>query len=363
MGAAKAGAPVRAPFRIEVTQVGRRDDEIAVGIIGVGGMGARHAQNLDGLTAGARVAAVTDADRTRAAAVAARYGSEVFGDPSNLIADPGVDAVLIASPDDTHAALTLECIRHRKPVLCEKPVATNVGDARLITEAESELGVALVQVGFMRRYDPQHRAVAAAVAEGAIGRPVLLKGWHRGQRTAPGASTEFILFNTAVHDLDAVRWLLRQEIAEVYVRGVNTDRSSGESLDLQVIQLSTAGGCLATLEIYVTAGYGYEVGVEVVGEHGTVHVAPPAAPFVRREGTRSQRLDAEWLSRFQAAYVAELAQWVRAVRDGVPAGPDAWDGYVSAVAADRCLASLRSGVPERVPGTDRPALYAAGTAH
>lgn len=332
-------------------------DDIAVGVIGVGGMGARHAENLHGLVTGARVAAVADADRTRAAAVAARYGATVLDDPSALVADDGVDAVVIAAPDETHAPLTLECIRRGKPVLCEKPLATNVGDARRIVEAESELGVKVVHVGFMRRYDPRHRAVAEAVAAGDVGRPVLLKGWHRGERTAPGTTSDFVLFNSAVHDLDSVRWLLRQEIAEVYVRGVNTDRSLGGTLDLQVIQLSTAEGCLATLEIYVTAGYGYEVGVEVVGERGTVQVAPPDAPFVRRERSRAQRLDGEWLSRFQAAYVAELTQWAGSVRDGAARGPNAWDGYVSAVAADACLASLRAGLPERVPNPVRPALY------
>ncbi|MQA86331.1 MAG: inositol 2-dehydrogenase [Streptosporangiales bacterium] len=339
-------------------------EDMAVGVIGAGGMGARHADNLHEAIPRARVGGVTDADGSRAEAVAARCGGAVYRDPLELIDDDGIDALVIASPDETHAALALECVRRRKPVLCEKPLATNVEDARRIVAAETDLGERLIQVGFMRRYDPQHLAAADALAAGTVGRPVLFKGWHRTRRAAPGTTTEFVLFNTAVHDLDAVRWLLRQEIAEVYVRGVNTDRLLDGVLDLQLIELSTTGGCLATLEIYVTAGYGYEVGVELVGERGTVHIAPPQAPFVRHEQVRSQRLDGDWLSRFRDAYVAELTRWVRAVHDGVPPGPDAWDGYASAVAADACATSLRTGTPARVPdawdGHGPPALYASG---
>lgn len=185
-------------------------EEISVGVIGAGGMGARHANNLSQRVKGASVAGVTDMGRSRAGELAGSCGpgATVFEDPSALIGDESTDAVVIASPNHTHAELVLECLRQEKPVLCEKPLATTAEAARTVVDAEAELGRRLVQVGFMRRHDPQHLDVKSAVDSGAAGRPVLFKGIHRNLGAAPGASSESILFNSAVHHLDCARWML-----------------------------------------------------------------------------------------------------------------------------------------------------------
>jgi myo-inositol 2-dehydrogenase/D-chiro-inositol 1-dehydrogenase len=99
------------------------------------------------------------------------------------------------------------------------------------------------------------------------------------------------------------------------------------------------------------------VGAELVGERGTVQTAPPAGAVVRRDRASSQRIENNWLERFHTAYVTEMQQWVESLRNGRPAGPDAWAGYASLVAADACLASLRSGSPQRVAKLNPPALY------
>ena len=112
-------------------------NQISVGVIGTGGMGARHARNLSTQVADARVAAVMDLDRSRAEAVAAECGdARAYGDAEALIADPAVDAVVIASPDPTHAALTLACLAAGKPVLCEKPLAASLAEAERVVRAE-----------------------------------------------------------------------------------------------------------------------------------------------------------------------------------------------------------------------------------
>lgn len=333
-------------------------EEIAVGVIGAGGMGARHADNLHARVIGAKVAGVTDPNLSRAEEVAARCGptTAVFEDELALTRDDGVDAVVVASPDNTHAGFVMECLRHEKPVLCEKPLTTSVEDARKIVEAEVELGRKLVQVGFMRRYDSQHLGVEDAVATGAVGRPVLFKGWHRNLAAPLGLTSEFVIFSAAVHDLDAARWLLGQEIEEVYVRGTNTEPGN-DALDMQLMQLSLGGGCLGTIEVYMNAGYGYEVGVEVIGEAGIASTAPSGSPVLRRDQTLSQRIESDWLERFRTAYVIEMQQWIKDLHKGLPTGPDAWDGYMSLVAVESCIASLRSGSPQRSPTLERPALY------
>jgi myo-inositol 2-dehydrogenase / D-chiro-inositol 1-dehydrogenase len=337
-------------------------EQISVGVVGTGGMGSMHAENLHSRVAGARLAAVADLDAVRAEKLAERFGSAaVFQDAVELIRDDSVEAVVIASPDPTHAPLALECLRKEKPVLCEKPLADSADAALRVVEAEVELGKKLVQVGFMRRYDPQHVAVKEAVASGAVGEPVLFKGWHRNAGIEPGITSEWVVINATIHDLDSTRWFLGQEIEEVYVRGVNTEPELGEDVwDLQLIQLSTTGGRMGTIETYVVSGYGYEVGVELVGEQGTVHTAPPAGAVVRRDRAASQRVENDWLERFHTAYVIEMQQWVESLGNGRPTGPDAWDGYASLVAADACIASLRSGSPQRVAKLDPPALYGEG---
>ena len=137
-------------------------------------MGARHALNLHRFVKGARVAAIYDLDQARARQVAEECGSaKAFSDPLQLIQDAGVEAVIIASPDPTHAAFVHECLRQHKPVLCEKPLTITAAEAQKFIEAEQVLGQRLISVGFNRRFDPRHLAVQQVVAAGEIGRAIL----------------------------------------------------------------------------------------------------------------------------------------------------------------------------------------------
>lgn len=323
-------------------------------------MGSRHAETLSATVSGARVAGVTDLDRSRAEKLAASCGSDVmvFENEQDLIRDDGIDAVVITTPDETHAGLVMECLQREKPVFCEKPLSTTVEDARRIVETEVELGRKVVQVGFMRRYDPQHLDMKSIIDSGKIGYPVLLKGTHRNAGALPGTSSESILVNSAVHDVDAARWMLDAEIEEVYVHGTNTGAAADdEVLDMQVIQLNLSGGCLANIEVYVNAGYGYEVDLEVVGDAGAIHIAPASAPVLRKQRFAGQPVEGDWIERFPAAYMLEMQRWIEDLRDGRPTGPDAWDGYISLLAVECCIASLRSGSKELFENPQRPKLY------
>ncbi|BBL79207.1 inositol 2-dehydrogenase [Rubrobacter xylanophilus] len=341
----------------------RGDSEhVSVGVIGTGGMGGMHSENLHSRVPGARLVAVADVDAERAGRIAERCGGTVYEDGVDLIRDDSVEAVVIASPDPTHAPLVLECLRNEKPVLCEKPLADSAEAAREIVEAEVGLGRKLVQVGFMRRYDPQHVAVKEVLRAGTIGAPVLFKGWHRNADIHPGITSEWVVINATIHDIDSARWFIEEEIEEVYVRGINTaPKLGGDVWDLQLIQFSTTGGRLGTIETNVVSGYGYEVGVEVIGERGTVQVPPPSGAVVRRDFAISQRIEDGWLARFHTAYVVEMQAWIDGLLRGETlSGPDAWDGYASLVVADACIASLRSGAPQRVSRLEPPELYRRG---
>lgn len=323
-------------------------------------MGTRHAVNLHRLVGGVQVGGLYDADASRLHQAAALCGgAPLFDDPRHMVQDPGIQALVIASPDDTHVEYVLECLRLGKPVLCEKPLATSVADAERVISAEISSGKRLISLGFMRRFDPQHAAVYQAARSGQIGRPLLYKGVHRNASIPYDVSGEVILTNSAGHDIDAARWLLGQQVQEVYVRGVRSRAAFSENTrDLLLIQLALSDGCLAAIEVFVAAQYGYEVSAELVGEQGSAATLQPDYALLRCSGQRSQPIPGEWLERFQQAYVAELCAWVASLQAGEHfSGASAWDGYLALLITAACIRSLRSGLPESVSLPETPAFY------
>jgi myo-inositol 2-dehydrogenase/D-chiro-inositol 1-dehydrogenase len=323
-------------------------------------MGTRHALNLQRAVGGARVAAVYDLDAERARQVAEMCGqARVFDNPERLIDDPEVDAVMIVSPDDTHASLTLACLQADKPVLCEKPLATRVEDAVRVLEAEVAIGRRLVSVGFMRRFDPQHMAVKTTVGEGSLGRPLLFKGVHRNAAVPYGTTGETILINSAGHDLDSTRWLLGEEVQEVYVRSLRSRADlHPDTRDLFLIEMALTNELLASLEVYVNAGYGYEVSAEVICQRGSAITTLADTVRVRSAAQRGYPVPNDWLARFQSAYVGEVAEWVQSIQEGRSfLGANTWDGYMTMLITGACIESFHSCAVQSLNLPSRPALY------
>ncbi|MCI0521944.1 MAG: Gfo/Idh/MocA family oxidoreductase [Chloroflexi bacterium] len=335
-------------------------NNIAVGVIGTGGMGTRHAVNLHRFVGGATVAGVYDLDKSRAAQAAELCGgAQVFADPTQLIEDEGIQAVLIASPDDTHAELTLACIKAGKAVLCEKPLATRAEDALRVMEAEAALGRRLVAVGFMRRFDPQHLAVKNIALSGELGKPILWKGVHRNASVAYGITGATILINSAGHDFDSARWLLGEDVQEVYVRGIRSrPELHPDTKDLLLIEMFLNNNCLATAEVYVNGEYGYEVSAELVCQRGTAITEQPDKMLVRARSQRGFYVSSDWLSPFQDAYVAEAVDWIDSLQSGAPFhGASVWDGYVTMMVTAAAIESLHTCAVQPVRLVEKPALY------
>ena len=315
-----------------------------IGIIGAGVMGAAHLRTLAGEVAGADVVAVSDADLARAQAAAAGMGVRVLPDAYELIRSDEVDAVVIASSDATHETFALACVAAGKPVLCEKPLATTSEASLRVVEAEVALGRRLVQVGFMRRFDEGFETVKRALDDGNVGAPLLVHCAHRNAQVPPTYTSEMLITSSATHEIDLVRWLIGDEVvsASVYTPRP-TSRAANGMQDPQFVVLEMQGGVLVDVEVFVNAGYGYDIRCEVVGESGTVALPPTVAP--------------SFLERFRPAYRHELQDWVRGLWNGAPAGPSAWDGYAASAVADACLQSLASGRSADVQLAPRPALY------
>ena len=153
-----------------------------IGVLGAGFMGANHTRLLATEVSGATPVAIADVDFARATALAERHGLRALASAEDLIADAEVDAVLIASPDPSHEPLALAAISAGKPALVEKPLATDAAGCRRIVEAELAAGRRLVQVAYMRRYDPGYVAMKATLTSGRLGAPLFLHCIHRNAR-------------------------------------------------------------------------------------------------------------------------------------------------------------------------------------
>src|SRR5918999_1302124 len=331
---------------------------LRIGVVGTGMMGQDHIRRLASSVLRVEVEAVSDVNLEQAERVGAGVGARVYADGHELVADDRVEAVLIASPGFTHEEFTLACLAADKPVLCEKPLAPTVDACLRVLEAEAAKPRRLVQVVFMRRYDDDFRALKASVDEGGVGRPLLLHCRHRNPSVPPGFTSDMMITDSVVHDIDVTRWLLGQEIVAATVFKARPSSLAPEGLqDPQMVVLETADGVLVDVESFVTCQFGYDIRYELVGESGTIALGEHPGVQVRAEGGHHGPIPADYRERFGAAYQTELQEWVSGVLRGEVTGPSAWDGYATTAVAEAAVESLTKGGRAAVELVERPALY------
>lgn len=328
-----------------------------IGILGAGVMGSDHARILGAQIAGAHLVGIFDPDPARAEAAAAANGARrAFGEGIALIDDPEVDAVLVASPDETHADFVLACLARGKPVLCEKPLAASAEECLTLVEAETSLGKRLIQVGFMRRFDPFYNDLRRTFGSGTLGPALLAHCAHRVAEVPVYFQAHMSITNAAVHEFDILRWLIGHEIAAVQVLR-SRQKSTATLRDPLMILLETNDSVLIDVETYVSAEYGYDIRTELVCEHGTAELARPQPATLRANGTCNATYPGDWRGRFGEAYRLQLQAWVGSFDTGEPAGASAWDGYLATVIADAALRSLDEGIRVPLPAPEAPAFY------
>jgi myo-inositol 2-dehydrogenase/D-chiro-inositol 1-dehydrogenase len=330
---------------------------LRVGVIGTGMIGRDHIRRLTSVIAGVDVVAVADADAELAARVGEMAGAAVLpGD--RVVTDPGVDAVLVCSWGASHAGFVLAALAAGKPVFCEKPLATTPAECLRIVEAEVTLGRRLVQVGYMRRYDPAYLALKRALDSGVIGEPLMMHCAHRNAGVPAFYQADDMIADTAVHEIDMVRWMFGTEVVSARVLRPRASGNAGDLPDPMLIVLELAGGVLVDVEISVNARYGYDIRGEILGENGTAALGESGPVTVRSQGRLASPVAADWRERFGPAYDAELRDWVAVVRAGhAPAGPSAWDGYAAATVSAAAQLSLRTHEKVVISEVAQPALY------
>ena len=333
---------------------------IRVGVIGVGMIGQDHIRRITQVLTGGTVVAVNDIDAARAAEVAAALpGVRAHPSAPDLIAAGDVDAVLVASWGPAHEEQVIAAIEAGKPVFCEKPLAPSQEACLRIIAAELTAGRRYVQVGFMRRYDAAYQAMKATLDDGTIGAPLLMHCAHRNPSVPDYFTTEMIISDSSVHEIDPVRWLFDEEIVAASVFKPRRSRLAPPGLqDPLILLLEMASGVLVDDELFVNAKYGYDVRGEVVCESGTVALADTGETTLSAAHRRGARVPADWRDRFVRAYDTELQDWLTAVAAGTSTGPGAWDGYAAAAVTDSCLEALRTGQRTPVTLPVRPDFYA-----
>jgi myo-inositol 2-dehydrogenase/D-chiro-inositol 1-dehydrogenase len=333
---------------------------IKVAVIGAGVMGADHARIISSEIPGAELQCICDADETKARAAADATGARnVSKDPLATVEDRAVDAVLIASPDQTHAELTLASLRVRKPVLCEKPLSQDVAECLRVLQAENTLGKRLVQVGYMRRFDPPYGEMKDRSTRGGIGAPIMMHNFHRNVSAPPGFTGPMAITNSAPHEFDIARFVLGAEYSAVCT--FQPSRSApGHGVGPVFMVLRTNKGQLVNIEINNNAGYGYDVRCELVCEHGSISLRAPMHTETHLDLGATTHYARDWRPRFAEAYRLQDHAWLRSIESGVPTGASAWDGYVACFTAERAVEALQAGREVEIRYAEPPTLYRTG---
>lgn len=331
---------------------------INVGIIGTGAIGREHIKRINNKVQGAQVVAVTDINAEVAKKIAKDIGATFFETGEELIASDKVDAVVVTSWDPTHEHYVLETIKHGKYVFCEKPLATESEGCRRIVDAEIEYGKKLVQVGFMRRYDKGYIELKNMITSKKYGEPLMLHCAHRNPSANENYTTPMAVSQTAIHEIDVLRWLLDEDYASVQMLLPKQTSNTHENLkDPQFIIFETKSGVTIDLEVFVNCRFGYDIKCDVVCEKAEFGLTDPAFTKVKAEEKNYTRISPDWQTRFMDAYDYEFQLWINSVISGELTGPTAWDGYVASITMAACHEARETGKKVNIELDERPALY------
>jgi len=328
---------------------------LRIGVIGVGRIGRLHAELISRQVHGAAVAAIYDPREEAAAAVAQELGVPAAAGVDELLSGD-LDAVAICSSSDSHAELMIAAAQAGKAVFCEKPVSLELATVDRALAAIEAAGVPF-QIGFNRRFDPAHAAVAEAVASGAVGVPHLVRISSRDPEPPPLAYVESsggLFLDMMIHDFDMARFVTASEVVEVFARGaVRIEPAFAEAgdIDTALVTLVHANGCLTAIDNSRRAVYGYDQRVEVFGSAGMAASENPlahTAAVTTSDGVRRPPLPHFFLDRYVPSYVRAWQAFVDAVHAGVTPPVSTADARAPLTIGLAAWRSLHEGRPVRL---------------
>ncbi|CCK25914.1 oxidoreductase [Streptomyces davaonensis JCM 4913] len=326
-----------------------------IGILGLGRIGAFHAETLSGLDAVDSLV-LTDPFADAAKSAAERFGGEVVDSPEALFA-AGVDGIVVAAATDAHPALILAGVEAGIPVFCEKPVARTMSEGAQVLKAVQGTGVP-IQIGYNRRFDTGFVAARQAVRSGELGKLHTVRSTTLDPAPPPAgyiAASGGIFRDCSVHDFDIIRWVTGREVTEVYAvggnRGADYIREAGDA-DTTGALLTLDDGTIAVVSNSRHNARGYDVRMEIHGFTDSIAVGledklplrsvEPGVTFPA--GTPHDF----FMDRFTAAYRAELTAFTEVVAGTRTSPCTIEDALEAGWIADACTLSLHEHRPVTV---------------
>jgi myo-inositol 2-dehydrogenase/D-chiro-inositol 1-dehydrogenase len=334
--------------------------DLRVGVVGTGIMGADHVARITGTITGASVSAIVEPDAGRAAS-AARLAPEakIFTRVEDALSADALDAVVIATPGKFHEPVLLPVLEAGLPVLCEKPLTQDPESSWRVVEAEQKAGRQLIQVGFMRRFDPQYQQLRELIASGTAGELLMLRCLHRNPSVPDGYTQPMLINDSVVHEFDVVPWLAGATITSVEVKYAKRNSLGPANLREPILVLMELdNGVLVDVEMNVSVQFGYQVATEAVFERGVARIGQPEGLQLWQDAKFQVGEHTSYVTRFKQAYDIEVQAWVDATKRGTIAGPSAWDGYKVAVACAAGVKALDTTGPVAIELPETPAFYA-----
>ena len=328
---------------------------LALGLLGVGRIGRVHARSL-AVIEDARLVAIADPDEAAAATVARLTGARIAS-IDEVMDDPAIRGVLIATPTDLHADHIERAAQAAKSIFCEKPVALDLRRARRSVSVAAQCGLPLM-IGFQRRFDPSFRRLRDVIDSGHIGDVELVQITSRDSVPPPTAFVERsgrLFRDMMIHGFDMARFLIGEEIVEVAAAGsVLIDKTIGIAgdVDTAAATLRTSGGRIALISNSRRTTYGYDQRVEVHGSLGMVAAGNPVATTVTQAGAAgfsAEPLPDLFTDRYADAYRREIEAFCDLVRGKEVAYPDGTDGLAALAIAGAAVQSLETGRSVAVP--------------
>ena len=332
----------------------QKSSKIGVGVIGAGRIGKLHIEHLAQNIPEVELLSICSLNHSTAESLAEQFNvPKVTTDYNTLLVDPQIDAVLVTSSTDTHVEISQAAAKAGKHIFCEKPISLDLEQIDETLAIVEKAGVKF-QIGFNRRFDASFKRIREAVTSGEIGEPHIIRITSRDPAPPPIEYVKVsggIFLDMTIHDFDMARYLIDDEVIEVYATGgVRVDPKIGKAgdIDTTVITLRFQNGVIGTIDNSREAVYGYDQRVEVFGSKGMVTAANPpidTVTFSGSEGTRAASPPYFFVERYKPAFLSELQAFFACIQEDTPPPVTGLDGRAPVVIGFAASKSLRENRP------------------
>lgn len=338
-------------------------DKVRICLIGAGRAGEVHGDVYNDYVKNSEMAAVVDNNLEKAKSLVKKYSLKeilAFNTFQDAINNVKFDAVVIATPTSIHSDYVIKAAKNKIHIFCEKPMTTTTYDCDRMIKACKDAGV-ILQIGFMRRFDPGFLYAKNLIDEGAIGKPIIIKSLTHGPELPEKWSLDIkdsdgMLAEVNSHDFDTIRWLSGTEFESVYAVAENfkcpeIGKIFPDFYDTAVVSLKLRNGALGLIDSVCPCFYGYDARAEVVGTKGIMFIGSlqdSTTITCTKENNIFTKQTMSWNKRFHEAYISEDRHFIECILSGkkpVVTGEDGKKAVAAVVAANN---SILKGKPVNI---------------